>query len=162
MAKNNEIVIERVFDAPLEKVWKAWTDPEEIKKWWGPKDFTAPSIKNDVRVGGKAIYCMRGPKGSEWDKDMYSGGIYKEIVPLKKIVVTDSFMDKDGNVVPGTVYGMSANFPEELLVTVTFEELEGGKTKLTLHHEGFPSEGDMGAKEGWNESLDKLAASLTA
>lgn len=159
MAETTTVVIERVFDAPLDRVWKVWTEPEEIKKWWGPKDFTAPSIKNDFRVGGKALFCMRGPAGSEWDKDMYSGGVYKEIVPMKKIVVTDSFMDKDGNVISGAEYDMP-DMPEELLITVLFEEVESDKTKLTLRHEGFPAKGDMGAKEGWNESLDKLAESL--
>lgn len=159
MAGTKTINIERVFDAPVEKVWQAWTEPERIKKWWGPKDFTSPSVVNDFRVGGKAVYCMRGPEGSEWDKDMYSGGIYKEIVPLKKIVFTDSFMDKDGNVITGAEYGMP-DMPEELLVTLIFEEIEGGKTKLTLRHEGFPAESDMGAEEGWGQSLDKLAASL--
>jgi uncharacterized protein YndB with AHSA1/START domain len=159
MAEDQSLTIERVFDAPLEKVWQAWTEPEQIKKWWGPNDFTAPSIENDLRVGGKAIYAMRGPKGSEWDKVMYSGGIYKEVVPLKKIVVTDSFTDKDGNIIAGSEYGMPADFPRELLVTVTFADV-GGKTKLMIKHEGFPAGQDYGAKAGWNESLDKFADSL--
>ena len=79
-----ELVIERVFNAPKEMVWKAWTDPETAKKWWGPKDFTAPSIKIDLREGGKYIFAMHGPEDSEWDKDIYSAGIYKEIILNKK------------------------------------------------------------------------------
>ena len=146
----------REFNAPLEKVWKAWTEPEQIKQWWGPKDFTAPVIKNDFRVGGKALYAMHGPPGTEFDKDMWSTGTYKEIVPMQKIVVTDSFADESGNVVPGTYYGMPDNFPLELLITVTFEEVNG-KTKLTLNHEGFPDD-DSGASQGWKETLDKFAA----
>ncbi len=77
MSDKKGIVIERIFDAPRELVWRAWTDEEMTKKWWGPKDFTAPSIKIDLKVGGKYVFCMRGPKGSEWDKDMYSAGVYK-------------------------------------------------------------------------------------
>src|SRR5437879_13910376 len=94
---DKQIVIERVFDAPREKVWEAWTTPEMVKKWWGPEGFTAPSIKIDLKVGGKYIYCMHGPVGSEWDKDMYSAGEFKEIVPNEKIVTTDYFSDEHGN-----------------------------------------------------------------
>lgn len=159
MAESSTVVIERVFEAPVEKVWQAWTDPEWVKKWWGPKDFTAPVAQIDFRVGGKYLYAMHGPAGSQWDKDMYSGGTYKEIMPLKKIVVADSFMDKDGNVISGAEYGMPMDFPSEQLLTTMFED-KGGKTKLTLRHEGFPKGQDLGAKAGWNESLDKLADSL--
>lgn len=150
------LIITRIFDAPVEKVWQAWTDPKMAKKWWGPKDFTAPSIKIDFRVGGKYIFCMHGPKGSEWDKDLFSAGIYKEIVPLKKIVCTDSFADKDGNIVPATHYGMNSKMPLEMLITVEFEEVDG-KTKMTLTHEGIPAGKDReGAQAGWSTSFDKL------
>jgi len=148
-----ELVIERVFDAPRELVWKAWTDPEHVMRWWGPKDFTSPYCEIDLRVGGKTLSCMRSPEG----QDYWSTGVYREIVPLERIVCTDSFADEKGNVVPGSYYGMSSDFPLEMLLTVTFEELEG-KTKLTLRHGGFPSGPDYdGAQIGWNQSLDKLA-----
>jgi uncharacterized protein YndB with AHSA1/START domain len=99
---------------------------------------------------------MRAPDG----KDYWSKGVYREIEPLERIVVTDSFADEKGNVVPATYYGMSEDLPLELLVTVTFEE-RAGKTTLTLRHSGFPPGPDYdGAKAGWNESLDKLAGCL--
>jgi uncharacterized protein YndB with AHSA1/START domain len=162
MADQNSktLVIERVFDAPVEKVWRAWTETEMIKKWWGPKGFTAPEIKLDLRVGGKYLFCMRGPAGTEWDKDMWTTGEYKEVVPMKKIVSTDNFADKDGNVVSAKAYGMNHDFPE-LLLTITFEE-QDGKTKLTLRHEGFPAGDEVGAEQGWNQSLDKLAKVVEA
>jgi uncharacterized protein YndB with AHSA1/START domain len=150
-------VIARVFDAPRERVWKAWTEPEQAKQWWGPKGFTAPFIKIDFRVGGKYLFCMRSPEG----KDYWGTGVYREIIPLEKFVATDSFADAKGNVVPASYYGMDADFPLELLWTITFEDL-GGKTKMTLRHGGFPAgPARTGAEQGWNESLDKLAASLT-
>jgi uncharacterized protein YndB with AHSA1/START domain len=90
------VVIEGAFDAPPDTVWRAWTEPELIKKWWGPEGFSVPSIKVDLRVGGKYIFAMHGPKDSEWDKDMYRAGIYKEIVPNEKLVVTDYFSDEKG------------------------------------------------------------------
>ena len=132
-----ELVITRIFDAPSELVWKAWTDPERVMRWWGPKGFTAPFCKIDFRVGGVYLYCMRSPEG----KDYWNTGVYREIVPLERIVCTDSFADEKGNVVPATHYGMSADLPLELLVTVTFEEHEG-KTKLTLRHVGIPAGAD--------------------
>jgi len=151
------LVITRAFDAPRELVWKAWTEPDRFKRWWGPKGFTTPFCKVDLRPGGVFHYCMRSPEG----RDFWGKGVYREIVPLERIVCTDSFADEEGNLVPATYYGMSADFPLEMLVTVTFEEIEG-KTKLTLQHAlgSVPaSERDL-CQQGWNESLDKLAEYL--
>src|SRR5207245_11446248 len=101
---------------------------------------------------------MRQPDG----KDIWGTGVYREIVPLKRIVYTDSFADEKGNVVPATYYGMSRDFPPEMQVTVTLEDHDG-KTKLTLHHVGIPAGPDRdGANQGWNESLDQLAETLAA
>jgi uncharacterized protein YndB with AHSA1/START domain len=151
-----DLVIERVFDAPRERVWEAWTDPEQIKEWWGPKDFTAPSIRSDFREGGTYLWAMRSPEGQEF----WSTGTFHEIVPMERLVVTDSFADEKGNVVPPSYYGMEGDHPMEGRVTVTFEDLEG-KTKLTLRYAGMaPSETRDMAEQGWNETLDKLAAFL--
>ncbi len=86
--------------------------------------------------------------------------MYKEIARPERIVCTDSFADEKGNVVPATYYGMSKDFPAELLVTVTFE-VQATRTKLTLRHAGLPP-GDVsdGTRAGWNESLDKYASVL--
>jgi len=165
---NNQegITIERIFDAPVETVWKAWTDPEMIKKWWGPEGFYAPSIKIDFRVGGKCTYGMHGPKGSEWDRDMYSSGIYKEIVPYERIVSTDYFSDKDGNPIKPSDEGQDENFPTEMSVTTTFEDLGNGRTKLTIFYPKIENEAQFeamlksGMKEGWMSSLNKLEKAL--
>jgi uncharacterized protein YndB with AHSA1/START domain len=153
--------ITRVFDAPRELVWKAWTDPERVMHWWGPKNFTAPVSKIDLRVGGKYLSCMRGAGPDGVVRDFWSTGVYREIVPQKRLVCTDSFADEKGNVVPASHYGMEGEWPLELLITVTFEET-GGKTKMTLLHEGMPA-GQMSelAEAGWNESFDKLAEYLS-
>ena len=151
------LVIERVFDAPRELVWKAWSEPERFALWWGPKDYSCPTCKIDFRVGGTFLGCMRSPDGN----DIWSTGVYREIVPLERIVCTDSFADADGNVVPASHYGLPEDFPLEMLLTVTFEEKDG-KTKMTIRHDGMPVEMGDGANQGWNESLDKLAESLAA
>ena len=116
------LVIERVFDAPRERVWMAWTDPDLVKRWWGPKGFTAPVCRISLRVGGSYFLCMRSPQG----KDYCNAGFYREIVPLERIVVTASFADEKGNVVSATSYGMGPGWAREMLQTVTFEE-RGGK-----------------------------------
>jgi uncharacterized protein YndB with AHSA1/START domain len=141
-ATEEALVITRVFDAPVELVWKAWSEPERYKQWWGPEHFTAPVIEMDFRVGGRFLGCMRAPDG----KEFWSSGTYREIEPLKRIVTTDSFSD---------------DIPLEMMLTVTFEDL-GEKTRLTIRHEGMPSLMRESANAGWDSSLDKLAASLAA
>jgi len=161
-----EIIISRIFNAPRELVWKAWTDPQHIMKWWGPEGFTAPSAKIDLRVGGKYVFAMQGAPGSEWEKVMYSAGVYKEIVPNAKLVVTDYFSDENGNMLSPADYGQDPNFPKESTVTVLFEEVEKGKTKLTIKYPKPETKEQMeamlksGMTEGWNSSLNKLEESL--
>jgi uncharacterized protein YndB with AHSA1/START domain len=156
ISNTKELHITRMFNAPVEMVWNAWTDPEHLMRWWGPKNFSAPVCKLDFRVGGTYHFCMRSPEG----QDFWTTGIFREIIFLKKIVYTDSFADADGNVVPASYYNMAEDFPLELLVTLTFEAVDG-RTKLTLLHEGMPA-GEMHEMTagGWNEMLDKLAETL--
>jgi uncharacterized protein YndB with AHSA1/START domain len=151
-----DVVVRRIFSAPRERVWKAWTEPEELKKWWGPKNFTSPVSRIHLREGGKYLHCMRGPDGKEY----WSTGVYREIVPGELLVATDSFSDPKGKVVPASYYGMPGKWPQELLVTVTFRE-QDGKTRMTLRHQGIPA-GKMRSlcEQGWKESFDKLAAGL--
>lgn len=152
---SDDLVITRIFDAPREAVWKAWTDPGHMTRWWGPKEFTTPACRIDFRVGGKYLYCMRSPEG----QDYWGTGVYREIVPLERIVCTDSFADANGNVVPASHYGMQGDWPSEMLVTVTFEE-DHGKTIMTLRHDGIPPETLSDCETGWSGSFDKLAGIL--
>lgn len=151
------LVITRVFDAPRELVWKAWTDPEYITRWWGPRGFTAPVARIDLRVGGTFLSCMRSPDGQE----IWGTGVFREIVPPERLVFSDSFADEHGNAVPASHYGFAGEWPLEMQIEVTLEE-EGGRTKVTLRHIGMPAAETAGAGAGWNESFDKLAASLAA
>ncbi len=154
------LVITRVFDAPRELVWKAWTDSEAMKQWWGPKSFTAPVIKMELKAGAKYLWCMRGPGPDGKEGDFWTTGILKEIVPMEKLVYTDSFSNANGDVLPASAYGMPGDWPDVLTVTVTFHD-EGAKTKMILTHEGLPEgQGKEMTGSGWNESFDKLEASL--
>ena len=153
---DREIVITRVFDA-RDLVFKAWTEPERVMRWWGPNGFTTPVCKIDLRPGGVFHNCMRSPEG----QDFWSKGVYREIVEPERIVCTDFFSDEEGNLVQPAHYGMSPEWPAEALVTVTFAEHDG-KTKFTLHHavgSAPASERDQ-CQAGWTESLDRLAEYL--
>ena len=115
------LVIERIFDAPRELVWKAWSEPEPFMRWYGPKGFTTPVCRIDFRVGGVWLNCMRSPEGQEF----WSTGVYREIIAMERIATTMSPAEADGSVVPATHHGMGADVPIEMLVTVTFEDLGG-------------------------------------
>lgn len=146
------IEITRIFDAPRGRVWTAWSDAENLQQWWGPKIFSCPYCRIDFRVGGTYHHCMRSPDCQEY----WSTGTYKEIVPMERIVATDSFADEKGNVIPAAQIGMGDDWPLELLVTMTFEELDD-KTRFVIRHVGVP-EGQMREMcgQGWNESFDKM------
>ena len=102
VSPKRELVITRVFDAPCALVWQAWTEPEHVMRWWGPEHFTAPVCQLDFRVGGSYLFCMQAPDG----QCFWSTGVYKEIVPLQRIVYSDSFADEAGNIVPASYYGI--------------------------------------------------------
>jgi uncharacterized protein YndB with AHSA1/START domain len=154
-AKKTDLVITRIFNAPREQVWKAWTDPEHLKKWWGPAGYSCPDCTIDFRVGGKYLFSMQDSKGNK----IWSTGEYREIIHPEKIVCTDSFADENGNVVSSEHYGMYG-VPMEMIVTVILED-ENGKTKMTMIHAGLPAgEQYDGATAGWDTSFDKLAESL--
>jgi uncharacterized protein YndB with AHSA1/START domain len=148
------ITIQRVFNLPVADVWKAWTDPESFKKWWGPATYSCPSCRIDLKEGGSYLYCMRSAGG----KDIWGTGIYEEIIPQKKLVYTDSFADSDGNVVSSSYYDMP-EMPLEVLVTVEFEEV-AGKTTMVLQHNGLPEEMADECIKGWQSSFDKLEANV--
>jgi uncharacterized protein YndB with AHSA1/START domain len=155
-----EIAVSRIINAPRELVWRVWTEPELLKRWWGPKQYTSSAYKMDARLGGEYFGAMRGPDG----KDIWAKGVYKEVAKPERLVMTDSFADPEGNTVRASYYGMSGDGALEMLVTLTLED-EEGKTKLTIVHSGIEgmSEADMSnMRQGWNESLDKLDEFLTS
>jgi uncharacterized protein YndB with AHSA1/START domain len=127
------LTITRVFDAPRSLVFQAWTEPERVKRWWGPESFTTPVCEIDLRPGGVFRTCMHAPEG----RDFWSQGIYREIVEPERIVCTDSFADEQGNLVSPEYYGMSSEWPAEALITVAFTE-HAGKTRLILQHSPLP------------------------
>ena len=160
MAENtvNEIermVVTRVFDAPRELVWKAWTDPKYIMQWWGPKGFTAPFCEMDFRVGGKFLCCMKSPDGQEG----WNGGEYHEIVLHEKIVYSLYFADSKGNKIDPAQHGIEHAAIDDARDVVIFEDFGNGQTKLTMiGNETMEEAKNSGQLEGWNEMLEKVAA----
>lgn len=153
--KQKTISIERTFNLPLNTIWKAWTEPESCKKWWGPKGYTCPSCSIDFKAGGKYLISMKG----EDEKEIWSTGIYQEIIPLKKIVYTDSFADNEGNIVPAAYYKMPGDWAMEAIVTLDFEEVNG-KTNMILTHTGLPAEMGDECMKGWQSMFDKLESNF--
>jgi uncharacterized protein YndB with AHSA1/START domain len=146
---DREIVISRVFDAPRELVWKAWTEPEHNAKWWGPDGFTTKIEEMDLRPGGVWKLTMYGPDGAEYPNK----SVFVEVVKYERIVFTHGGARKGG---PG------ANFT----ATWTFE-VEGAGTKLTGRLVFPTAEArdlvvrEYGAIEGGKQTLAKLADYLT-
>ncbi len=166
------ITVEREFDAPIERVWASWTKPDLVKQWWGPEGFYAPSIAIDLKEGGRYVFCMHGPRGSEFDADLYSAGVYETIIPPGKngsaarLSMTDYFSDEHGNKVPPSAEGMSSDMPDEMRLSVRFEPLSGGRTKLTVTYprpendRQFAAMKQSGMADGWHSSLNKLEQAL--
>jgi uncharacterized protein YndB with AHSA1/START domain len=138
-AADHEVVITRIFDAPRELVFKAWTDPEMRARWFGPKGFTATVHENDARTGGAYHFHMRAP-----NYDNHWHGTYREVVVPERLVFT---------------WPKTPRHPEvtDTIVTVTFEDV-GRKTRLTLRHATFQTVAQRDDHNGgWNSTLDRLA-----
>jgi uncharacterized protein YndB with AHSA1/START domain len=143
-----EVTITRVFDAPRQLVFKAWTDAKHLAQWWGPKGFTNPVCEIDARVGGMLRIHMRGPDGTVYPMK----GEIRELVVPERVVFTNIAVDAEGrNLLEG-------------LTTVTFAD-EGGKTKMTLHTNAVAVVEHaaaylQGMEAGWTQSIDKLEVFL--
>ena len=155
-----DLVISRIIDAPVERVWKAWTDPEHVKRWWGPKYYTSPGCKIDLREGGKYIFSMRAP-AEQGGQVSYTSGVYKRIVPLELLEFTQGLSDQDGNRIDPATIGMPPDFPGEIRTVVTFQRLRTDMTELTVTEYDWPV-GQMMVYSlaGMHQSLDRLIAAL--
>jgi len=152
VAVGQTIAISQIFHAPRKLVFDAWTKPDRMMEWMGPRGFTCPFCTVDLHVGGSCFFSLRSPDGV----DFWNKSIYKEIIRPEKLVYLDSFADSEGTIVPASYYGITDEWPLQALVTVTFED-HNSQTLLTLYHQGIPAgENRDQCVEGWNESFDKL------
>jgi uncharacterized protein YndB with AHSA1/START domain len=154
-SNDRELVLTRVIDAPRESVYRAWTEPELLKQWFTPRPWTTPVVETDVRPGGSNLIVMRSPEGAE----MPNRGVYLEVVPNERLVITDAFTQ--------------AWEPSEkpfMTLVLTFEDAGEGRTKYTARARHWTvadreSHEKMGFHQGWGVATDQLAEvarSLTA
>jgi len=139
-----EVTITRIYDAPKEMVFRAWTDAKQVAKWWGPEVFTNPVCEIDARPGGAILIHMQAPDGAIF----IMTGMFKAVVEFDLITFSNQPQDAEGNALL------------EGFTSVTFED-EGGKTKLTVQSKmiglvDFAPEMLAGMEMGWSQSLDKL------
>lgn len=151
------LTLTRTFDARRDLVWKAWTDPDLMAQWWGPKDFTTTITQMDFRVGGRFLLCMHGPNG--WEG--WTGGEYHEIIPNEKIVFSMYFADAEGNKVQPADIGVEHKADENAFDTVLFEDAGEGRTRVTYTgNEAMEDAAESGQLEAMNQSFDKFSAVL--
>ena len=157
--RREDLVVTRIIDAPIEVVWKAWTDPDHVRRWWGPKYYTSPSCKIDLREGGKYVFCMRAPE-DQGGQDSYTAGTYTKIVPMQRLEFTQGLADKDGNPIDPAQLGMPPDFPSVIRTTVAFKA-KGNMTELTITEFDWPvSQMYVYSYAGMQQSMDKLGESL--
>jgi uncharacterized protein YndB with AHSA1/START domain len=139
------LVITRIFDAPPSAVFKAWRAPAAAKSWMGPRGFTATHVEGELRPGGAWRLCLRR---DEDGKELWQGGVYREIVEPERLVFTFAWDDETGR--PG----------HETLVTITFAA-EQGKTRMTFRQAVFATaEQRDGHQGGWTSTFERLAEHL--
>lgn len=152
----------RTVDTPRDFVFQVWTDPDHLRKWWGPKGFTVREARVDLRPGGLFLYCLLAPDGSE----MWGRFVYREIVEPERLVFVSSFSDPDGGV---TIHPLNSNWPREMLSNITFEESKG-KTAVTVEWapinatkvewEAFRA-GMKSMQQGWTGTFEQLEKYLS-
>lgn len=153
-----DFVISRVFDAPRDLVWKAVTEPDRLRHWWGPKGFTVIASKMDLRPGGTYHYGLKAPDGSP----MWGKFVFRDIVAPERLVFISSFSDETG----GTArHSAHLTWPLEMLSVFTFEDL-GGQTRFTVRSASYNAsederktfdDGHASMRIGWGGTLDQLA-----
>jgi uncharacterized protein YndB with AHSA1/START domain len=155
------VVVTRIFGAPVERVWRAWTDPNDVMQWWGPTGFTCPIASIDFREGGTSLTCMRAP-AEYGGQDMYNTWTYTRIEPNLSIEYIFRFSDKDGNQLDPASIGIMG-VPSDVRQVVTFKDAAPGKTEMTVTEYGYTSDEahDM-SKAGLEQCLDKMEKVVTA
>ncbi|PWT74825.1 MAG: activator of HSP90 ATPase [Bacteroidetes bacterium] len=156
-----QVKVSRIFDAPVEEVWKLWSVAEYVKQWWGPDKFTCPTAKIHFGEGETSLVSMQAPNefGGQTHYNIWT---YKKIVPLESIEFIQNLSDEKGNKVKPTAVGMPPDFPEDVRTLVTFKNLGNEKTEMTVTE--FADFGQIShfAQMGLEQSIGKAAALFVA
>ena len=155
-----DIVVSRIIDAPVELVWQAWTDPEYVMRWWGPKHYTSPSCRIDLREGGKFVFAMQAPP-EQGGQIHYNSGSFTKILPNKLLEMTQFISDEEGNRVDPASVGLPPDFPKEIRMTVEFKAIRPDMTELVITEYDWPmTPMAVYSLAGLHQSIDKMAESL--
>jgi uncharacterized protein YndB with AHSA1/START domain len=153
----HQMGITRIFDAPVELVWTAWTDPEQVRRWWGPTGFSCPLARMDVREGGTSLVCMRSPDGH----DVYNTWTYQRVTPMRRLEFVQRFADQDANPLDPDDLGLPPGIPKQVPHVLTFQPAGEDRTEFTVTEHGYPNEEIVAiSRAGMEQVLDKLAATL--
>jgi uncharacterized protein YndB with AHSA1/START domain len=153
-----EVLITRVFNAPRDLVFRAWSESESLKRWYAPQGCSITACTVDFRPGGRFLTCIRTPDGM----DCWCAGVYREIVRPERIVCSMHMADEGGNFVEPAKSHLAQypDWPREMVLTLTFEDL-GAKTKLTLHQTVSEELAKRtGAYPSWLSMFDRLDREL--
>jgi uncharacterized protein YndB with AHSA1/START domain len=153
-----DVVVTRVLDAPVEEVWRAWSDPAYVMRWWGPTGFTSPSAQMDFRVSRASLVCMRAP-AEYGGQDMYHTWTYTRIDPHERIEFISNFADEEGRHLDPAAMGMPPGVPHDVPHVITFETAGDNRTEMTVTEYGYTTEQarDL-SRAGMEQCLDKMAA----
>lgn len=154
-----DLCIRHAFDAPVEEIWRSWTEPELLEQWWGPHDFSCPSARMDFREGGTSVVAMQAPDHFG-GQTTYSGWTYSEIEPLRRICYVHNLTDEAGSPIDPRDAGLPADFPQQQRHVITFERTGSG-TEVTVTEYDWPvGQLQVMAELGMQQCLEKLAALL--
>lgn len=156
-SQTHNVVVIRVFDTPVQHVWKAWSDPDYVMQWWGPTGFTCPLALMDFREGGTSLVCMRAPQ-EYGGQDLYNTWTYGKIDTHYRIEFVQHFTDYDGVQLEPAQIGIPPGVPKEVRHIISFKKLDGDRTEMTVTEYGYTSEQarDL-SKLGMEQCLDKMA-----
>ena len=158
MTDTFDVVVRRTFPVPPEEAWRAWSESDLVKQWWGPDGFTCPMADVDLRVGGRTFVAMRAP-AEFGGGDLYSTWTFTEVVPHSRIAYVFNFADPDGNRLVPADLGMGPGIPDDGEHLVTFDDLGDGDTEMIIIEHGYATEDARNLSQaGLEQCVDKMAA----
>jgi uncharacterized protein YndB with AHSA1/START domain len=156
----HDVHVTRRFDAPIERVWRAWVDPEQVMQWWGPDGFTCPLANMDFREGGKSLVSMRAP-AEMGGFELYNTWTYTQIVSQQRFEYVLRFTDPDGNALDPADIGVPPGVPKEVRNVNVFTDAGDGRCDLTITEYGYATaEAAEMSRMGLEQCLDKMEALL--
>jgi uncharacterized protein YndB with AHSA1/START domain len=158
MSETFDVVVSRTFSVSPEEAWRAWSESDLVKQWWGPTGFSCPVADVDLRVGGRTLVALRAP-AEFGGGDMYSTWTFTEVVPYEHIAYVFNVADPQGNRLLPADLGIPPGTPDDGEHLVTFDDLGEGRTKMTVVEGGYATEDARNLSQaGLEQCIDKMEA----